>query len=304
MRPLNPLRQFQLRPPTTKITRPRLPSLPRHTLPHHRPQSTSSTIPALISSYPHLPSTSPPRLAPPTLLSRLTTPYFRTLALARLRKLLPQYTAPGALETDIAESITKFYANLGDADVAGDEEGLRRVMTRTLAGQYAGAFRSLRSHGLHVAYTLPGPTKHLNVEVTSVHFTYGPYPPPSTHTTQDWSRVLRVVVPHADGVFTTHARQKMVLEAAMRAGVYIHVDVGVTDPVVFVVVDGAGREVLRDARQGVGVRVVSPWLRGGEEKEGGWRWRVADVDGLVETVVKTGDVGETVDGKFWEGREV
>ncbi|KAI8815864.1 uncharacterized protein EV422DRAFT_547883 [Fimicolochytrium jonesii] len=245
-----------------------------------------------MSTYPWLLSSLPARRPRPTFWSALKEKHFLALGTARARKHLhhPTYDFPDQFNIDAAAVTQELLTLLGDPRTAGDEDRLRDVMVKQLANRFAAGYRSMQAKGQDVRYTLTGTPR---VTVSGLHFHYGPYPPPEGYARQQWWQFIELVIPAEDAQFTSHPRQKEIMKHAEDDGVYFKIDTRVDLDLEFVVVDKtSGMPLIRDRRRRVELQFVSPHFTPWDEvfeldAEGEWllrwKWRVSDVDWLVES---------------------
>ncbi|KAJ3083090.1 hypothetical protein HK102_001265 [Quaeritorhiza haematococci] len=148
----------------------------------------------------------------------------------------------------------------------------------------------------------------LDIRVTGVNFTYGPYPPPPDHVVQNWWNFVNLVIPKEDSFFKSYPDQKRVMQRAMDEGVYIKVDTVLEAHVEFVLWDengGAGAmPLMRDRRKRIEIQFVSPHFNPWDEifeldERGKWRlrwqWRVSDIDHLVRSAMPEADDSPKID---------
>ncbi|TPX67246.1 hypothetical protein SpCBS45565_g03932 [Spizellomyces sp. 'palustris'] len=255
----------------------------------------ASSLAAEIAEYPWLLSISPSRRARPTFWSALRDKHFLTVGTARARKHLnhPTYDFPDQFCEDVSIVTEELFKALSAPDRAGDEESLRTVMVKAVADRFAAGYRTLLSQGKRVEFLLNGKPK---ITVTGLHFTYGPYPAPTSgYVAQQWWSLIELVIPEEDSTFSSHPRQKEIMQRAMDDGVYFKVDVRVDLDVEFVVTDvKSDMPLIRDRRRRVELQFISPhfspWdevfeLDAAGEWKLRWQWRISDVDWIVESMM-------------------
>ncbi|KAJ3158436.1 hypothetical protein HDU86_002905 [Geranomyces michiganensis] len=254
--------------------------------------SNPSSLAAQIAEYPWLLSTQPTRRPRPTFWSVLRDKHFLAVGTARARKHLhhPTYDFPDQFCDDAARVTRDLFSTLSDPQCAEDEAGLAPVLVRAVAERFAAGARAMTAKGLRVEYELKGDPK---VVVTGMHFTYGPYPAPAGYVAQQWWSLIELVIPEEDGIFTSHPRQKEVMQRAADDGVFFKVDTRVACDIEMIVSDAAsGMPIIRDRRRNVDLQFVSPhftpWDEVFELNEHGewllrWKWRISDIDWLVES---------------------
>lgn len=196
---------------------------------------------------------------------------------------------------------------LSDPETAQDEEALRPVMVKALADRFAAGYRTTRSQGKKIEFILKGKPK---LTVSGMHFTYGPYPAPTSgYVAQQWWSLIELVIPEEDSTFVSHPRQKEIMQRAMDDGVYFKVDVRVDLDVEFVVInERSGMPMIRDRRRRFELQFVSPHFTPWDEifeldSEGQWKlrwqWRISDVDWIVESMMPKVDKKHKID---WRAR--
>ncbi|KAJ3020447.1 hypothetical protein HKX48_000786 [Thoreauomyces humboldtii] len=259
---------------------------------------------AELGDYPWLLSTSPPRRSKPSLWTVLRDKYFLAIGTARARKHLqhPTYDFPTQFCTDASVIAQNLFALLSDPQRASDSEVLRKRMVKALADRFAAAQRSVTEKGQCVTFHVRGIPK---VTVTGTHFTYGPYPVPAGYVCQKWWSLIELVVPEEDQVFTSHVRQKEVMQRAMDDGVIFKIDVRVDVDLDFVLTEAdTGKVLLRDTRRKMDLQFITPHftpedevveLGDGGERALAWQWRVSDVDWIVESLISTVNRTDQID---------
>ncbi|KAJ3182408.1 hypothetical protein HDU87_008572 [Geranomyces variabilis] len=266
--------------------------------------SDPSSLAAQVAEYPVLLSTQPARRPRPTFWSVLRDKHFLAVGTARARKHLnhPTYDFPDQFCDDAGRVVRDLFAALSDPVRAEDEAGLAPVLVRAVAERFAAGARAMTRKGLRVEYVLKGEPK---VTVTGTHFTYGPYPAPAGYVAQKWWTLIELVIPEEDGTFTSHPRQKEIMQRAADDGVFFKVDTRVACDVEMIVSDAAsGMPIIRDRRRNVDLQFVSPhftpWDEVFELDEQGewllrWKWRISDVDWLVESSMPKMEQRPTID---------
>ncbi|KAJ3170620.1 Signal peptidase complex catalytic subunit S11A [Geranomyces variabilis] len=266
--------------------------------------SDPSSLAAHVAEYPWLLSTQPARRPRPTFWSVLRDKHFLAVGTARARKHLnhPTYDFPDQFCDDAGRVARDLFAALSDPLRAKDEAGLAPVLVRAVAERFAAGARSLTAKGLRVEYVLKGEPK---VTVTGTHFTYGPYPAPAGFVAQQWWSLIELVIPEEDGTFSSHPRQKEIMQRAADDGVFFKVDTRVACDVEMILSDAAsGMPIIRDRRRNVDLQFVSPhftpWDEVFELDEQGewllrWKWRISDIDWLVESSMPKVEQKPTID---------
>ncbi|KAJ3152184.1 Signal peptidase complex catalytic subunit S11C [Geranomyces variabilis] len=282
------------------------PMLKRSSRTTRRPAVTSdpSSLAAHVAEYPWLLSTQPARRPRPTFWSVLRDKHFLAVGTARARKHLnhPTYDFPDQFCDDAGRVARDLFAALSDPLRAEDEAGLAPVLVRAVAERFAAGARALTAKRLRVEYVLKGEPK---VTVTGTHFTYGPYPAPAGYVAQQWWSLIELVIPEEDGTFTSHPRQKEIMQRAADDGVFFKVDTRVACDVEMILSDAAsGMPIIRDRRRNVDLQFVSPhftpWDEVFELDEQGewllrWKWRISDIDWLVESSMPKTEQKPTID---------
>ncbi|KAI9090945.1 hypothetical protein DFS34DRAFT_335315 [Phlyctochytrium arcticum] len=302
--PSQPSQQQQPPPSNNSTTTKRPQQKSRFPIPSLFKKQAGVTSAASIADYPWLLDSSPSRRPRPTLWSALRDKHFLAVGTARARKHMnhPTYNFPNQFCQDAAAVTKEMFAALSDPERAVDEERLRPVMVRAVADRFAEGARKLKKQNKRVEFRLKGEPQ---LSVSGLHFTYGPYPAPAGYIAQQWWSLIELVMPKEDNTFTSHPRQKEVMQRAMDDGVYFRVDVRATVDLEFVVFDTRSEmPLLKDRRERVELQFVSPhftpWDEIFELDEAGewflkWQWRVSDVDWLVESMMPKAENSRKID---------
>ncbi|TPX56653.1 hypothetical protein PhCBS80983_g04391 [Powellomyces hirtus] len=296
-------------------------SAPSETTPTPKPSSKASSFPlpsifhrksslaAHVADYPWLLSTSPPRRPRPTFWSVLRDKHFLAVGTARARKHLnhPTYDFPDQFCDDAAAVTQQLFETLSDPQRAADEEALRPVLVKAVADRFAHGYRAMLAQGNRIEFVLKSKPK---VTVTGTHFTYGPYPAPQGYIAQQWWSLIELIIPEEDGVFTSHPRQKEIMQRAMDDGVFFKVDVRVDCDLESIVTDErSGMPIIRDTRRQLDLQFISPHFTPWDEvfeldSQGEWKlrwqWRISDVDWIVESMMPKVDRKHKID---WRPRK-
>lgn len=224
------------------------------------------------------------------------------------------YPFPAQFLYDQAPALHDLLLALSDPETAGNVDELQLLLTRGLAERYAAGYTALTSqHKLLPSLSFThhrAETPHTlfpHTRLTSLHFHYGPYPIPPTYKLQTWGS-MTLAIPPTDAEFISYPHQRRVLAHAQDAGVFIRATVRVDAEIEFHVRDKAsGISLVRDKRPFFHVQFISPHFTpfdeifevGEAENDNGivtedtrggakgwrlkWRWRVSDVDHLLES---------------------
>ncbi|RKO94650.1 hypothetical protein BDK51DRAFT_43524 [Blyttiomyces helicus] len=245
---------FRATPSTTLISS-RSPVAPQRFL--FTTKTSSFPLPAIfdrngspqfqVLEHPWLLSTAPSRRPIKSLWAGLRSRFFLRRGLKRIeRHLVPGYAFP----QHFVQDATALVDNLAVA-LTGPNAGGPTPLSPALAARFARGTRALEERGRRVEITTAA-AKH--IRVVGLHFAYGPLPVPADHGLQKWWDFITLAVPRSDLVSTSHADEKRIMDAAMDAGVVVHVDARVEGEVRFVVKDAQGTVVLEDRRDGFDVR--------------------------------------------------
>ncbi|KAJ3307599.1 hypothetical protein HDU76_004512 [Blyttiomyces sp. JEL0837] len=248
--------------------------------------SNTKSISTLIE-YPWLLTTSPPRKPPSSLWAMIRDRHLLSVALLRAKKHLQHYELPDDFVPD-ANRITKnLLVSLTDPSILNNDDAMYNLMLRNLSRRFVDGYKSMIERGHTPKLLIKGEPR---VRITSLYFTYGPYPAPETYVHQEWLNMLCLVIPEQDSEFISHPHQKKVMNKAMDDGVFIKIRTHVDVDMEFVVSDQNDIPYIRDKRKSLEVEFISPhftpWDEIFDHVEGGdwklkWDWRVSDVDGLL-----------------------
>ncbi|KAJ3210964.1 hypothetical protein HDU67_004862, partial [Dinochytrium kinnereticum] len=215
--------------------------------------TTALTLEAqnLLSTYPWLLSTLPPRphhlnepppspSTIPTFWSTLKHRHLLHLGTARAKQALhdPAYEFPHDFQKDAGKVVRRLLAVLSDPEKGGDVDALKEVMMGRLAQRFADGFQELNGRGRRVVFEIEE-RETVGVKVSSLYFTYGPYPVPEGYVAQSWLGLFTIMIPREDAQFISHPHQKRVLRAAEEDGVYFKVRCHVDARIVMTVIDCA-----------------------------------------------------------------
>ena len=165
------------------------------------------------------------------------------------------------------------------------------VMSRLLAESFSQGNQFLIDQNLTPKWIISGNDPKLSLR--GVHLTFGPFPPPPDYVIQHWWSILSLVVPKEDSEFISHLQQKRVLKEAQEQGIFMRLNVRIMNRVEFKVIDSlSGVEIFSDTRDYVDLEFMSPHFNPWDElqdldKKGEWelkwKWRMSDVDFLMQS---------------------
>jgi hypothetical protein len=215
----------------------------------------------------------------------IRTKHLLNLGFIRARKLFKDeaYPFPYQFETDAADIVTNCFSLLSSPQAA-DSTKLEKYMVEGLVNKYRQGFINLEKTDRVPSYVLHSKPK---VRLNSMHFAYGPFPPPKDYIGQEWFDFITILLPKEDAHFESHPRQNQLLEQAEGQGCHVRIDTTIEMDIEFVLSNTQSLPLLRDRRQFLDISFTSPHFTPWDtifdlQPDGTWKlnwdWKIANIN--------------------------